>query len=320
MSGLFGYVANRDLALGPILVEAARRLTYRGSGSVGAATFRDGLIDLRKDFGKVDAVTIAVPTVAHFDVAKDFIEQGVHVLLEKPITDDPASARSLIDLAKRRSIVFQIGQLARFSAATLTVRDRITAPLYIESYRIAPFKPRGIDVNVILDVMIHDIDLILSLVNAPVESVDAVGAPVLSASEDIANARVRFANGCVATITASRVSTKAERKMRIFEPDSYIGIDFLNRTVTIVRKGKAVPGAEFPEIIAETQSYEEVDALEYEISAFVDSVRTGAPPLVTGEDGLKALEAAITITDSLRRNRERLLSDMAADASRAQRR
>ena len=205
-------------------------------------------------------------------------------------------------------------------AAVFAVRDRITSPLYIESYRIAPFKPRCIDVNVILDVMIHDIDLILSLVNAPVESVDAVGAPILSASEDIANARVRFANGCVATITASRVSTKAERKMRIFEPDSYIGIDFLNRTVTIVRKGKAVPGAELPEIIAATQSYEEVDALEYEISAFVDSVRTGAPPLVTGEDGLKALEAAITITDSLRRNRERLLSDMAAGASRAQRR
>jgi predicted dehydrogenase len=319
--GYFGALhAKKIAALPNARLVAVADIDADRAAAVGSELGVSGLSDRRELFGKVDAVTIAVPTVAHFDVAKDFIERGVHVLLEKPITDDPALARALIDLAKRRGIVFQIGQLARFSAATLTVRNRITAPLYIESYRIAPFKPRGIDVNVILDVMIHDIDLILSLVNAPVESVDAVGAPVLSASEDIANARVRFANGCVATITASRVSTKAERKMRIFEPDSYIGIDFLNRTVTIVRKGKAVPGAEFPEIIAETHSYEEVDALECEISAFVESVRTGAPPLVTGEDGLKALEAAISITDSLRRNRERLLSDMAAEGRRAQRR
>ena len=178
-------------------------------------------------------------------------------------------------------------------------------------------KASGADVAVVLDLMIHDIDLILSLVNAPVESVDAVGAPILSASEDIANARVRFANGCVATITASRVSTKAERKMRIFQPDSYIGIDFLNRTVTVVRKGGSLPGADFPEIVAETQSYEEADELAREIAAFVESVRTGSKPLVTGEDGLKALEAAITITESLRKNRERLMSDLAG-ARRAQ--
>jgi predicted dehydrogenase len=154
--------------------------------------------------------------------------------------------------------------------------------------------------------MIHDIDLILTLMNAPIESVDAVGAPVLSEHEDIANARVRFANGCVATITASRVSTKAERKMRIFQPDCYIGIDFLERTVRTVEKGKAKAGSEYPEISIERRSYEEVDALEQEIAAFVSAAANGTPPLVSGEDGLKALEGAIMITRSLREHWDRI--------------
>lgn len=307
--GYFGALhAKKIAALPDARLIAVADIDGARAAAVGAELGVEGLTDCRQLLGQVDAVTVAVPTKAHFEVAKDFIEHGVHVLLEKPITDDPALARELIDLAAQRGVLLQIGQLARFSAATLAVHDRITMPLYIESYRIAPFKPRGTDVNVILDVMIHDIDLILSLVNAPVESVDAVGTPVLSPSEDIANARVRFANGCVASITASRVSTKAERKMRIFQPDSYIGIDFMNRTVTLVRKAGTAAGADFAEILAETQSYDEVDELAREIAAFAHSVRTGTPPLVSGEDGLKALEAAITITESLRQNRERLLA------------
>jgi predicted dehydrogenase len=204
--------------------------------AVGRANGVPGFVDHEDLFGHVDAVSVAVPTVAHFEVASSFLDKGVHVLLEKPITDTPETARQLIDLAARRGVVLQIGHLERFSAPVVATRDLISRPLYVESNRIAPFKPRGTDVNVILDMMIHDIDLILTLVNAGIDWVDAVGAPVLSESEDIANARVRFTNGCVATITASRVSMKAERKMRIFQPDCYIGIDFLERSVRVVEK------------------------------------------------------------------------------------
>ncbi len=274
--------------------------------AVGRAPGVPGLVDDRERLGQVDAVTVAVPTASHFEVAGAFLENGVHVLLEKPIADGTAAARQLIELAARRKLVLQIGHLERFSAPILAIRERVFRPLYIESDRIAPFKPRGIDVNVILDMMIHDIDLILSLVDAPIESVDAIGAPVLSDFEDIANARLRFANGWVATITASRVSTKSERKMRIFQPDCYIGIDFIERTVKAVRREHAEAGADFPEIKIDTQTYEEVDALQQEISAFASAVAEGTPPLVSGEDGLKALEAAIMITCSLRENWERV--------------
>lgn len=265
-----------------------------------------GLAEPRALVGRVDAVSVAVPTRAHFEVAHAFLDAGVHVLLEKPITDAPESARRLIDLAARRGAVLQIGHLERFSAAVEAVRDRIDRPLYVESSRIAPFKPRGTDVNVILDMMIHDIDLILTLVEAGIDWVDAVGAPVLSDSEDIANARVRFANGSVATITASRVSIKAERKMRIFQPDCYIGIDFLERSVRVVEKGDVEPGSPYPGIRMDRRTYEEVDALEREIAAFAAAVADGTPPLVGGEDGLKALEAAIMITGSLRAHWDRL--------------
>lgn len=274
--------------------------------AVGRAHGVPGLADYRDLLGRVDAVTVAVPTVSHFEVAGAFLEDGVHVLVEKPITDGTAPAKRLIDLAARRGLVLQVGHLERFSAPILAVRERITRPLYIESDRISPFKPRGTDVNVILDMMIHDIDLILSLVDAPIESVDAIGAPVLSDFEDIANARLRFANGCVATITASRVSTKAERKMRIFQPDCYIGVDFLERTVKAVRREHAKPGSDFPEITIDTQAYGEVDALGQEIAAFAAAVAEGKPPLVSGEDGLKALEAALIITKSLRESWERV--------------
>lgn len=275
--------------------------------AVGKANGVPGLTDYRDLVGRVDAVSIAVPTVAHFEVAGAFLENGVHVLVEKPITSDTETARQLIDLARDRGLVLQVGHLERFSAPVMAVRDLVSRPLYIESNRISAFKPRGTDVNVILDMMIHDIDLILTLVNAPIESVDAVGAPVLSESEDIANARVRFANGCVATITASRVSMKAERKMRIFQPDCYIGVDFLERTVKVVEKGEAKPGSDYPDINVENRTYDEVDALKQEIAAFVSAVANGTPPLVSGEDGLKALEAAIMITASLREHWQRMV-------------
>jgi len=244
---------------------------------------------VRDMLGEVDAVSIAVPTRAHFEVAKSFLDAGVHVLLEKPIADD-------------RNLTFQIGHLPRFSGAAEFLRRKLDNPLFIESLRIAPFKPRGTDVSVILDLMIHDLDFILSLVNAPIASIDAAGAPVFSDSEDIANARVKFENGCIANITASRISLKTERQMRIFQADAYIAVDFDTRKTRMVAKRGTGPVAGFSDVDMEEESYEEVDELEREVESFIAAVRGGTPPKVTGEDGLRALEAALAVSDSLKAN------------------
>src|SRR5690606_24831359 len=214
---------------------------------------------------------------------------GVHVLIEKPMTGEVERARALIELARRRNVILQVGHLPRFCAALPIIRGLLDRPAYIETDRIAPFKPRGTDVNVILDLMIHDIDLVLSLVNEPVADVEAIGTPVLSDSEDVANARIRFAGGCVAVLTASRVGTKAERKMRIFQPDCYMGVDFLAGTVRTARRRRPPdePGLEVRE-----QSFADSDDLAAEIAAFASAVASGSPPRVNGEDGLRALETA----------------------------
>jgi predicted dehydrogenase len=262
----------------------------------------DGVSDARDLLGRVDAVTVAVPTRAHFAVAKLFLEAGVHVLLEKPIADDIADAKRLVEIADANGLVFQIGHLPRFSGAAEFLRRKLDKPLFIESLRIAPFKPRGTDVSVILDLMIHDLDFILSLVNAPIASIDAAGAPVFSDSEDIANARVKFANGCIANITASRISLKTERQMRIFQAEAYIAVDFDKRKTRMVAKKSAGPVAGFSDVDLQEESYEEVDELEREVEAFIAAVRDGTPPAVSGEDGLRALEAALAIADSLKAN------------------
>ena len=261
----------------------------------------EALSDFRALFGAVDAVSIVVPTGAHHAVARACLEHGIHVLIEKPITETIAQANDLIGLAAERRLVLQVGHLQRFFLERLSLGDWIGEPLYIESTRIAPFKQRGTDVGVTLDLMIHDIDLILAMVKAPVTMVDAVGAPVVSAEEDIANTRLRFANGCVANITASRVSLKTERKMRIFGRDAYVSIDLHNRKLVAMRRGKGkswFPG--LPPIDREERSFTQGDDLADEIESFLDVVRRGAPPLVTGEDGRRALETAMQITESLR--------------------
>ena len=189
-----------------------------------------------------------------------------------------------------------MGHLERFNAAILALAGTLGTPRFVESHRLAPFKERGTDVNVVLDLMIHDIDLIQSLVGAPIASIDAVGASVFSAGLDIANARIRYANGCVANTTASRVSMKMERKLRVFQDDAYISIDLQQKVLTIVRKPPA--GADVPkgQVLIEERTYDQGDALKLEIEAFLRSIREGTPPVVTGEDGLRALETATTIT------------------------
>jgi predicted dehydrogenase len=257
--------------------------------------------DFRTLFGRVDAVSIAVPTSAHFAVAKACLEHGIHVLIEKPITETLAQADELIALADAKGLILQVGHLQRFFLERIAIDRFVDRPLYIESTRIAPFKPRGTDVGVTLDLMIHDIDLILALVKADVVSVDAVGAPIVSSEEDIVNTRLRFANGCVATVTASRVSLKTERKMRIFQRESYISIDLHNRKLVSMRKGTGrswFPG--LPPIDRQELSFSEGDDLEAEIQSFLEACAGRHAPLVTGRDGRRALETAMRITTSLR--------------------
>ncbi len=265
---------------------------------VAAEVGTRALADYRELLGKVQAVSVVTPTPAHFAIARDFLIAGAHVLVEKPITETPREALELIELAARRGRVLQVGHLERFNSAILAAEPYLRAPRFVECHRLAPYKERGTDVNVVLDLMIHDIDLVQTIVGAPVLTIDAVGTPVFSDAIDIANARIRFANGCVVNATASRVSLKTERKMRLFEDDAYLSLDLQQKILTLIRKREsAAPGA-LP-VSIEEQSLEQGDALKAEIEAFLESIRTGKPPVVSGEDGLMALETAMRITEQV---------------------
>ena len=275
------------------VVDPDRDARERVAAEVGCSA----VADYREILGDVDAVSIATPTPLHFPIASECLERGVHVLVEKPVTETPAQARDLIGSAARRGLVLQVGHLERFNAAILALAGTLGVPRFIESHRLAPFRERGTDVNVVLDLMIHDIDLIQSLARAPVESIDAVGASVFSSGLDIANARIRYAGGCVADTTASRVSMKTERKLRLFQDDAYVSIDLQQKVLTIVRKPPAGADAAPGQMVVEERCYEQGDALKLEIEAFLRSIRERRPPVVTGEDGLRALETAIRITE-----------------------
>jgi predicted dehydrogenase len=255
------------------------------------------LADHRELIGNVDAVSVVTPTPAHFGITRDFLDAGVHVLVEKPITETPAEARELIELAKARQCVLQVGHLERFNSTILAAEPYLTTPRFIECHRLAPYKERGTDVNVVLDLMIHDIDIVQTIVGSPIASIDAIGTQVFSDEIDIANARIHFANGCVANATASRVSFKTERKMRIFVDDAYLSLDLHQKILTLIRKRAAPPG-ELPATIEE-QSLDPGDALRAEIESFLDCIRSGRPPVVGGEAGLHALETAMRITEQV---------------------
>jgi predicted dehydrogenase len=252
--------------------------------------------------GLADAASVAVPTSAHVEVASVLLEGGLHVLVEKPLATTLADAGALIALAARRERILQVGHLERFNAAVLALGDVIDWPLFIESHRIAPFSERGTDVDVVLDLMIHDIDLIQLLVGRPLAAVDAVGVPVLSGRDDIANARLRFAGGCVANVTASRVSFKSERRMRLFQRDAYVSIDFSAGSAMIARRDPAASGP-VPGVALERRTLGANDALMLEIEAFVAAIRGERPVAVSGEDGRLALDTALQITAALQRPR-----------------
>jgi predicted dehydrogenase len=258
--------------------------------------------DHRELLGAVEAVSIVTPTPAHYAIARDFLESGAHVLVEKPITETPAEARQLIELASRRGLILQVGHLERFNSAILAAEPHLRAPRFVECHRLAPYRERGTDVSVVLDLMIHDIDIVQTIVGAPVKSIDAVGTPVFSEDIDIANARITFANGCVVNATASRVSLKTERKMRIFEDDAYLSLDLQQKILTVIRKrGPGQPPGPLP-VTIEEQSLDPGDALKAEIDSFLACIRDGRPPVVPGEAGLMALETAMRITEQVEKS------------------
>jgi len=273
---------------------------------VGAELRVPAVQDYRSLLGRVEAVSIATPTPTHCDIALAFLQAGAHVLLEKPITETVAQAETLIKAAREHRRILQVGHLERFNPAILAAEPLLAEPRFIECQRLAPFRERGTDVNVVLDLMIHDIDLLQMIVGSPVAALDAIGTPVFSAEIDIANARLRFANGCVANVTASRVSLKTERKLRVFRDDAYLSIDLQQKILTVIRKreGAAASAPSMADLLAggglpvqiEEQSFAQGDALRAEIEAFLAAVRGEAPVKVTGEDGLRALRTATAIT------------------------
>jgi predicted dehydrogenase len=262
--------------------------------------------DAREIYGLVDCASVVVPTPLHRDVGTGLLEAGIDVLVEKPIAATLEEARALVRVAEERGRILQVGHLERFNPAMRAVAEVLTRPRFIECHRLAPFVERGTDVDVVLDLMIHDLDVILSMMTSPVAAVEAVGVPVITSSPDIASARIRFADGAIANVTASRVSFKRERKLRIFQHDTYISLDYGEKRLRICRRGQAPPGGLAP-IEVEERIVEGEDALAEEIRGFLAAVRTRQAPLVSGREGLRAVELAYQILerveDEIRRSR-----------------
>jgi predicted dehydrogenase len=274
-----------------------------------AKRFRtESFSDYRELIDQVDAVSVVVPTPLHFSISRDFLEHGVDVLIEKPVAQTLEEAEALIEVAASRGSLIQVGHLERFNPAVIALTKVVDRPLFIESHRLSVFKERGTEVDVVLDLMIHDIDIILSLVKAQPQQVHAAGVPVISSRVDIANARLMFENGCVANVTASRISVKNMRKIRIFQKDTYVSVDYSNHDITIIRKDGQGVDLPIPGMSMERSIFEKADALEAELGSFVDAVRTRNAPLVSGHDGRNALGVALDIVGQIEASREKVLT------------
>jgi predicted dehydrogenase len=269
----------------------------------------------------VDAVTVATPTVTHFEIARKLLEAGRHVLVEKPFTETPDQARELCELAQQRGLVLQVGHIERFNPVMPALERRLTAPRFIEATRLSPYPGRSLDVGVVLDVMIHDLEIILHLVRSPWTQVDAVGVPILSKREDIANVRIRFENGCVANVTASRISQEKVRKIRVFQPDAYLSLDyqkqegyllrlarsdekestFLGKLLGLATDATIVTEFAGKRIVREPVEIEKDEPLKRELASFVECARAGAQPKVSGREATAALELALEITQQIER-------------------
>lgn len=255
-------------------------------------------------FGKVEALSIAAPTAQHYRIGLDCLQQGIHLLIEKPITKTVAEAEHLIAAAAARQALLQVGHTERFNAAVVKLAEVVDRPAFIESNRLSPFPERSTDIDVVLDVMIHDIDIILNLVKSPVKKLDAVGIPVITAKIDIANTRLEFETGCIANVTASRVSLKQERKLRIFQPEKYISLDYLAQALNVVELKYPERRHDFPHsrpvIVPYQVPIQKQEPLKAELQAFVHCVQTKGRPVVSGIDGRNALEVAFKILQAMR--------------------
>lgn len=253
--------------------------------------------DYRELAGKVDAVTVVVPTFLHHEVAKFFLERNVHTFIEKPITKTLEEANDLVKLAGQKQLTLQVGHVERFNAAILKLQSLCESPRFIECQRMGPFSTRIQDVGVVQDLMIHDIDIVLSLVRSPIKRIDAVGVAVLSDNEDIANAHIVFENGCIANLTASRISDERIRKLRIFELDKYCSLDYANQAITMRRKSNLEE-----KIIREELEVHKAEPLRLELEHFITCIKERKKPLVTIEDGKNALEVAVEILEQVKHN------------------
>jgi predicted dehydrogenase len=242
--------------------------------------------------GLCDIVTVSTPTNTHYEIASFFLERGKHVLLEKPITDDTEQARKLVKLAREKQVILQVGHIERFNPVLRALEQKLTHPQFIEAHRLSPYPGRSTDIGVVLDLMIHDLEIILHLVRSPIAAVDSVGVAVLSKGEDIANARIRFENGCVANITTSRISPEKLRKIRVFQDDTYLSLDYQAQTGEIYRKVKS-------QIQRESIAVEKDEPLRLEIASFVECVMAKHEPLVGGVQAAAALDVAMQITDQI---------------------
>lgn len=247
-------------------------------------------VDSLEEFiARVDAASVSTPTVTHRAIGSALLEAGKHILVEKPIADSPEDARTLVDLAQAKGCVLQVGHIERFNPVMSRLEEQLDSPRFIESHRLSPFPKRSLDIGVVLDLMIHDLEIVLHLVNSPVASIDAVGVPVLTRREDIANARLRFENGCVANITVSRISPERMRKIRVFQSDAYLSLDYQDQSGWVHRRDGM-------EIVREEVEVEKDEPLLRELADFVDCAARGEQPRVSGQQGAAALDVALEIT------------------------
>lgn len=301
------------------VVDPSRPRAEEIAAKFGARAYADH----RDVLDKVDAVSVAVPTVAHHEVGRAFLERGIPTLIEKPLAKRIEEAEDLVRVARARHTVLQVGHIERFNPAFQIVQERIRRPRFVESYRVSPFPYRSVDIDVVLDVMIHDIDIILHIVRSDLKRVDAVGVALLFKHEDMANARLEFEDGCVANVTASRVATATARKLKVYSEDAYIGIDFKDRTARVLRmseslkaalqqvdRGAAVPKEEDlrkipPELYAveELRMQQPREPLEEELESFVQAAQGKRAPAVPGEHGLRAMKVADAVLREIREHR-----------------
>ena len=288
----YANMANVDLVG---VVDVDMNVAQEVAGSLDSTAYND----YKQLLGKVDAVSVVVPTEAHYQVSKDFLTHDADVMIEKPMTVTLAEADELIRISESRGQIIQVGHLERFNPAVVALEGIVNHPMFIESHRLSTFKGRGIDVSVVLDLMIHDIDIISNFVQSEVKKIHAAGIPVVTNTVDIANARLEFENGCVANVTASRISTKDERKIRLFQRDAYISVDFASHDIVVARKDGQKGDAIIPGVDIKQLSFDKADALEAELNAFVNAVNRREVPEVSGQMGRHALSIAISIMDQI---------------------